>query len=176
MTRHQAPGVRASYVDLTIDAGVVWVASVQGTVSMGGAVGGSAATSNALVAGHVVILLDEANQPVLGLDGEPIMVMIDERGNYTVPDVFSGRYRLAFASSVEAARLGLYSFVSDTMTVHAGGAEPMKAPTVDARLVLGMRLPATGYDGAGAASLAVLMLGVGLAAWLAADRRRRRVL
>lgn len=100
----------------------------------------------------MVILLDEANQPVLGLDGEPIMVMTDQRGNYTLPDVFSGRYRLAFASSVDAARLGLYSFVSDTMTVHAGGAEPMKAPTVDARLVLGMRLPATGYDGAGAAS------------------------
>jgi LPXTG-motif cell wall-anchored protein len=171
------PRWRAAYVDLTIDAGVVWVTTVQGVVSMNGAASTPGASVGDGVPGVVVMLLDESNRPVLGLDGLPVMVITDAQGAYALPNVVPGRYRLAYAPSIEAARSGRFAFVGELVTVYASAsASPMVMPVVDGHQMLSMSLPATGSGSAPTLSVAALLLGVGLAAWLAADRRRRRTM
>jgi protocatechuate 3,4-dioxygenase beta subunit len=166
-TGHDLAGVQAVLADLTIDAGVVWVSSMQGRVE------GSAAA----VSGVVVVVLDEWGQPAIGPDGKMLMAIVDETGNYTLHNLPIGRYRLAFAPHMDAALSGLFTFMSDVLEVSAASSTgTMAAPVFDSRMVMGLYLPETGSDAGSAVNLAVLILGVGLAVWFSTIRRRRSVL
>jgi protocatechuate 3,4-dioxygenase beta subunit len=166
-TGHDLARVQAVLADLTIDAGVVWVTSMQGRVH------GSAAA----MSGVVVVVLDEWGQPAIGPDGKMLMAIVDVTGNYTLHNLPIGRYRLAFAPHMDAALSGLFTFMSDVLEVSAGPSTgTMAAPEFDSRLVMGLYLPETGSDAGSAVNLAVLILGVGLAVWFSTIRRRRSVL
>jgi hypothetical protein len=174
----------AGQADLRLDFGVVPVVSVGDYVWWDTNSDGRQDATDVPLEGVVLTIFTLDGGPVYDSQGRLVTITLtDAKGWYTFDNLPLGQYMVCVTDptgfSATLANVGSSDADSSTgcavsRDLQVGGD---RDPTLDFGYVsLDMRLPATGVGNEQTASVAALLLGMGLVAVLAADRRRRRLL
>jgi hypothetical protein len=172
----------AGQADLRLDFGMIPVVSVGDYVWWDTNRDGRQDDTDVPLQGVLLTITTIDGRPVFDSQGLPVTTTLtDANGWYTFDNLPLGQYMVCVTDpdGFVATLANIGSIDGDSSTGCATSRDLTvggdRDPTLDFGYVaLDMRLPATGLDATGTASLAVWLLGMGWVAWLAADRRRRR--